>query len=518
MKKHFMFLCFFLFLVTTVSAQVVQTMYFDRFTHYDLDDWITYAPGTDITAVEIGEDYVYFGTRFGGILRYHLYENYWDFPFTTSSGLRSNAILKLSYDENNRKLYAQTSKGVDVFDFGFNYWQPFNGTMPPQRQPLNIEVTEFKKDKRSNQFPPYYRPSFSELPDFFTGREYLFRPPNEIVDSYNRIFHIKGEMIADKFNRLWVATDGLGPAVASLTDNTLKIMPQSLPNIYPHDLIFDGDDIWIGGQSNGYIPSGICLWRGNPDSWYYFEAGLIRGIYDHNIHAITGAKRYIFFGSQQGLIRYDKKKKRWETFTRQQRLLSEKINDLYIYKNTLFIATDRGFNWMDLGYDEINRSKNRKLNNIPVTRIAATDSSLLFATPYGIYQYFPEKDSLALLKTGSSVMDVQIGAVGVHHDSLWFAGQNGVAYFDPLHKSWQSFTQIRFKFYDIAFTPGNVWFATSEGLLKYVIKQNYWYLYTTQDGLAHNTVYRIDVDDVDLWLSTQSGITIFRWYRPGRVE
>ncbi len=502
----------------SANAQVVQTMYFDRFSHYDVDDWVTYAPATDITAVEIGDDYVYFGTRFGGILRYHLYDDYWDFPFTTSSGLRSNVILKLSYDENNRKLYAQTPKGVDVFDFGFNYWQPFSGDMPPPRQPLNVEVRAFKKDRKSFQFPPYYRPSFNELPDFFTDRRYLFRPPDEILDPYNRVFHIKRQMVTDKFNRLWIATDGLGPAVANLTDNTLKVVTQSLPNIYPHDLYFDGEDVWIGGESNGYVPSGICLWRVRPDSWQYFEAGLITGIYDHNIQAIAGKGRFVFFGSQQGLVRYDKKKKEWETFTRRNRLLSENINDLCVYKNTLFIATDRGFNWMDIGYDLIHQPKNKKLNNIPVTKITVTDSSLLLATPYGIYQYFPESDSLMLLKTKSSVLDVQIGALGIFNDSLWFAGQNGVAFFDPVTKHWNSFTQVRFKFYDIAFTPGNVWFATSEGLLKYVVQQNYWYLYTTKDGLAHNTVYRIDVDDIDLWLSTPAGITIFRWYRPGRNE
>ena len=504
--------------ILPLQAQVVETIYFDRFPHYDIDDWITYAPATDITAVEIGDDYVYFGTRFGGILRYHLYDDFWDFPFTTSSGLRSNAIFKLSFDENNRKLYAQTPAGIDVFDFGFNYWQPFNGTMPPPRQPLNIEVREFKKDHHSFQFPPYYRPSFNELPDFFAGRNYMFRPPDEIIDPYNRVFHLKKQMIADKFNRLWLATDGLGPAMANLTDNTLTILPQSLPNIYPRDLYFDGNDIWIGGESNGYIPSGICLWKGNPESWQYFEAGLVNGLYDHNIQAITGKGRYVFFGSQQGLVRYDKKKNSWQTFTRHHNLLSERINDLFIFKNTLFIATERGFNWMDINSSTIKRSKNLKLNNIPVRQIAATDSTILLATTYGIYQYFPKQDALSLLKTGASVMDMQIGAISVYHDSLWFAGRNGVAFFDPLKKEWHSFTQIRFKFFDIAFTNGTVWFATSEGLLKYDLAQNYWYLYTKQDGLAHNRIYHIDVDGDDLWLSTPAGITIFHSYRPGRNE
>ena len=98
-------------LFLSLPAQSIQQIYFDRFTHYTIDDWITYAPATNITAVEIGDDYVYFGTRSGGILRYHLFDDYWDFPFTTSSGLRSNTILSLSYDPAQRRLWLLEGDG-----------------------------------------------------------------------------------------------------------------------------------------------------------------------------------------------------------------------------------------------------------------------------------------------------------------------------------------------------------------------------------------------------------------------
>ncbi len=518
MKKTILFFSLFFLLASASKAQVIQRIYFDRFTHYNIDDWVTYAPATDITAVEIGDDYVYFGTRFGGILRYHLYDDYWDFPFTTSSGLRSNQILALSYDSNSRLLYAKTPKGVDVYNFAFQYWLPAQRDMPEPRQPDAEEIKYYQKEKNKARFPAYYRPSLKELPDLFTDRTYLFRPPDEILDPYNRIFHLKDIGVVDKFNRLWIATDGLGPAWINLNDNTLHLMRRSIANIYPQDLFFDGADIWVGGIRNGLEPAGICLWQNDPDVWFYYEEGLVTGIANDNVNAIDGTQRYIFFGTELGVVRYDKKKNDWTTFTRAQRLLSEKINDLLVVGNTLYIATDRGFNWLDIGYKNIQRSRDTKLNSIPVSRMAADDSLLYLATPYGIYQYDPNNDRVSVMKTGSAVFDVNVDVVGVYLDTLWFAGSGGVAFFDPKTKHWNSFTQIQMRFYDIAFTGGTVWFGTDQGLLKYEAARNYWYLYTTRDGLADNHVYRIDIDDVDLWLSTRGGVTVFRWYRPGKTE
>jgi len=69
------FIVIFLAVNTILFGQVINRMQFDRFTHYRGDDWITYAPARFITSIDIGDDYVYFGTRNGGILRYHMYDN-----------------------------------------------------------------------------------------------------------------------------------------------------------------------------------------------------------------------------------------------------------------------------------------------------------------------------------------------------------------------------------------------------------------------------------------------------------
>lgn len=518
----FFLLFTFYFFLLPLSAQVIHQMDFDRFSHYKIDDWITYAPATVITSVDIGEEYAYFGTLNGGILRYDLYENNWEYPYTTSSGLSSNRILRVVFDAASQRLYAQTSAGIDEYNRGFNYWQPsYSDELPPRRAPQDVEIADFQS-RKNYRFPPYYRPALAELPDFFTDRDLLFRPPDEVLDTYNRIFKLNPERMVDKFRRLWLSSDGLGVGRADLNNFNLKFSAPSISNIFPRDLYFDSAAVWIGGVSSGSQPAGISLWNFEDDTWRYFEAGLISGFYNDNIYAITGNRQFIFFASDLGMVQYNKESGNWRTFTSAQRLNADKVNDLIFWSDRLFIATTRGFNWMEGSFNRIQESADRTLRNISVLKILAQDSTLLLSTNYGIYQYFPQRDQIQFMTTGSAILDVGITAINARNDSLWLAGQDGIMFFDPLKKEWRSFTyiaqQLNGKINDIAFTDQLIWFATESGLLKYDMKRDYWYLYTKKDGLADNRVYHIDVNADELWLSTRGGVTIFIWQREGRVE
>jgi len=193
-----LFITAFIFTSLSLRAQVVHTKNFDRFSRYEISDWITYAPASYVTSVDVGDTYVYFGTRDGGILRYNLYEKMWDFPYTTSSGLRSNHIkdLVFSYVDDGSQnwqshvLYALTDKGIDEYIPAFEYWRPaYAKSLPPKKHPTSQDIQDFKK-QGDFLFPEFYRPKNKELPDFFMERNYMFRMPNEILDSENRIFKI----------------------------------------------------------------------------------------------------------------------------------------------------------------------------------------------------------------------------------------------------------------------------------------------------------------------------------------
>ncbi len=509
-------------LVSVLKAQTVHTLSADRFTHYQPDDWVTYAPATEITSIDIGDEYVYFGTRDGGILRYQFYDRLWDYPLTISNGLRSNHIFKIVYDPDSRRLFARTEKGIDVYRTGFGYFEPATRSeMPRQQTPSAEEIKAFHAS-RSFRFPEFYRPSNSELPDFFTSRSYLFRAPDEILDPYNRIFHINGDRVADKFGNLWLATDGLGVAYSEAGAWNLTLNSHSIPNIAPRDLFLDKDGVWIGGAALGREPGGITFWNDSLETWRYYEARYLSDINSDNVFCITGNRHFIFLGTDMGLTRYDKKSKTWNSLLSFNRLRSAQINDLKFIRKRLYIATDRGLYWMFPSSSNIERIADNKLNNLAVYKIATMDKQLLLSTAYGLYSYNPNTEQFSLFETRSALPDFHFTAVSVRNRHIWLAGNAGVAHFNPKHNNWTSFTQLQYQldadYYDIAYAGDILWFATSKGLLKYDGKRNFWYRYTTHDGLASNRVFHIDVAGDYLWLSTAAGVTVFRWYSDNRVE
>jgi len=509
-------------MVNNLYPQVIHTLYFDRFTHYEGDDWVTYAPASYITSIDIGDDYVYFGTESGGILRYHLYDRFWDYPFTTSNGLSDNRIIRLTFNPDDRRLYARTASGLDYYDRGFEYWRPAQEfLLTGSRKPDPVELSNFHK-QGDFRFPSYYRPSIDELPNFFMDTDYIYQPDGTIFDKHNRSFSITSRMV-DPWNKLWFGTDGLGIGVADLDNIDIKMIPRSLPYIRPRDVLVEHNNLWIGGISHLNLPAGITRWNTKSDSWSYFEDPYNYDIYNDDVRVIEKSGKTVFFGTELGLVLYNKAKRHWKSFTIRHGLESNLIYDLFTHSNELFIATDEGMNWYDPSIERVNESADTRLDNVPVNMIdALDDSTLVLATRNGLYNYHIQLDRFSVFQTGSALLDVRVSAVAVHDNRLWISNEYGISYQEIESGDWKSFTglsnQADVSSRDIAFTENVVWFATRSGLLKYDFERDYWYLYTTKDGLVHNDIYHIDIDGDFMWLSTAAGLTSFRWWSPDRLE
>ena len=508
-------------LINILSAQIVHRLTADRFTHYKLNDWVSYAPALNITSIDIDENYIYFGSQSGGILRYDKYADTWKSPFTTSSGLRSNIIIQVVYNPNEGFLYAKTPAGIDVFKPAENYWQPSSRfQMPTPRTPEESDLRSYRRgEKEAFRFPIFYRPRDSELPDFFTNVYLTYHLGGIIYDQYNREFGFTDRII-DSWQRLWIGTNGFGPMKASMDNVYLESLPQSIPYISPRDVHIDDDDLWIGGLRNAESIGGITHWKRRRNEWHFFEAPFISQLYKDDVFSIDGNERYILFATLLGITVFDKKKDRWKTYGAIHGLEGDKVLDVIVLRDTAYIATEYGINWLDLKSMKISETFQTTLDNVFVNQLAHDGNLLWAATRFGLYSINPTTDDITFHASRAALPDYNLTAIEIIDDQIWIANKNSIAFWDRKKDQWHSFPGLilHAEIRDIAHTKNTLWFATDKGLLKYDQKKNYWRIFTEMDGLISNNTYHIDPEGKQLWISTDKGITSFRWRRKGRID
>lgn len=503
-------------IISPAYAQVIHTLSFDRFSHYEADDWITYAYSNHITSIDIGPENVYFGTRQGGILRYNLFDETWLFPLTESQGLRSNRISNVVFDYASGQLFAKTDKGVDVFNLAFQYWQPTGDQLPDKK------TAEYSRKNNSNdfRFPPFSRPTVNKWPAFFVNDGYELLLDGLILNPDNFEYR-PTDRIVDNWYKLWIGTNGAGVGRADLDLLQLDFIQNSIPDIEPRDVHIVKSKIWVGGLSKMKNERGIGQWDLAEDRWTYFKAGIRRGLVSDQVYVICSIKNNVFFGTEQGLLSYNMKNERWKKY-HTSILKRDRIYDLAEMNHLLFIASENGLFVLDTKSKIIDQLGSPSLNQTKISNLAGADSLVFAATVRGIYKFNINQQTTELLKSRTAIADNFITALGFINDSLWFSSAKGIGLFDIKQNSWKSFPAINLDINtnvkDIKISDNHIWFATQSGLLKYDSYRDYWYLYTREDGLADNRIYNIEIDNDYLWLATDKGITRFRWYSEDRFE
>jgi len=155
-----------------------------------------------------------------------------------------------------------------------------------------------------------------------------------------------------------------------------------------------------------------------------------------------------------------------------------------------------------------------------VNQIDYDNGKIWAATRFGLYSIDIDNDIIKFHPSKAALVDFNLSAIEIMNDEIWIANENGIAYWNIKNNKWHSFPGLNFhaQINDIAITDNICWFATDKGLLKYNRENNYWRLFTKKDGLISKKIHHIDPEGDDLWISTEAGITLFRWYSESRID
>lgn len=502
-------------LLNLAHPQVINQISFDRFSHYDPDDWITYAYSNHITAIDFSDDYIYFGTNGGGILRFNLWDEKWDFPLTTSTGLRSNRIQKVVFSPTTNELYATTEVGVDSYIESFGYFTPYGFSAPLSMQADSLGAFD-------NTFPPYARPPIDSWPNFITEPGYEIMLDGTIYNEDSQLFRVT-DKIVDKWNRLWFGTNGAGIGIVDLNSQRVDFLTQSIVSNAVNDIFIMNQNLWFGGKgSTAYNDRGITYWDYEYDLWSAYRAGFNFYNATDNVNIIEGKRANIFFGTDNGLLLYNNQAREWSSFSTLFPLKDYEIIDLCLLKNNLYIANTNGVFKYNISENYATQIAGNYIRQTKVNSLACSDTLIYIATNFGLFQYSPVKGTTKMITIKAALSGNFINTIAVGEDHLWLAANDGVAVYTFSDAKWISFPALNYslksRINHITLTEQFVWFATDAGLLRYDPINDYWYLYTRKDGLVSDKINRIDVDGDYLWLSTNKGVTLFAWNREGRKE
>lgn len=509
--------------MSVLHAQYIRRETFyseqERRTRYALDDWISYLEIERINSMAVGHSFLYIATENGGILRYELFQKYWEYPYTTSNGLTSNRVLDVAYDFGNGLLWAVTEDDTCIFKPAEQEW-----LCQSERSlwPFEYPESDFPDPSKKMQQNIYYPASFLEfLPHFFANGYWTLIEDWKLMDTHFDEFPISG-FLRDKWERIWFAIDGLGVGIGNQFSQRMDVVPLGLAHIRPAVMQYQQNDLWIGGEARrGEGRPGISLWRDGSGGWDFYQARWISSLPNNNVTDIEVTGDSVWFATDYGLSLYNRRKDSWYNYDQRQGLYSIQILDLLIHDGMLYIASEKGINTLHLASGLMRRVKDENVGLATVYQIAAQEDTLWAATNRGILRS-RDNGPWEVIRVPTAISDIPALTVENFKNEMWFSSPQGVFWYNAVTKKWESFPQmgleISARYFDLVVNEKSVWVSTAEGLLKYNRDMKFWRIFTVEDGLLSNQCFRLLLDGDFIWIANRRGITQFYWNNPARID
>ncbi len=531
--------------------------------NYRQGDWISYSVSRYVTSIAVGNRYVYFGTAQSGITRYDPFARRWDYPWTTSNGLADNEVWAVAYDNDTGFIWCASHTAISYYHATAERWTNF--FKDEFGLPLNDEVESigiapgkvlfetragrlFEANKfggvllvadkngiafpRSNEIRWFGKRARrrNALPQFFVSGGYLFDPSGVVEDNQFRSAEVV-TWVEDDWGNFWIGTWGLGAGRGDVRSLQLEMLDFGPGTAMIETLTFHDNVMWIGGIG-GQEPNraSITAWDFDRERWQYFESRNVGALRSNVVHGITGDGRNLWFATDYGLSRYDRRDRVWKTYTSFHGLSDNRVFDVAVDDSMLYVATANGIDAIAKRRLSLARKDSVRFHElspggltlVEVYDLELMDNLLWAATNRGVYVYDLKKRMGGFMDEPLGPVDRLINAISRYGHELWFASNSGIDVYDLEAKRWLGVPEGRF----FPNTPVNrviatkeaVWAATNEGVKKFDRRSKTWRNFTVEDGLLDNRVHAILLDGDYIWFGTARGLTQFLWHDPRRVD
>ncbi len=523
---------------------------------YRQGDWISYTVNRYVTSVAVGNEFVYFGTT-GGITRYNVFSNRWDYPFTTSNGLADNYITAVAFDQNTGILWCATTLGISYYHPTAEKWTNLFKDeigIPKYDDVVSIGIGEDRVyfETRGGRL---YEGSVTggnvslssdgiraeapgvrwfgervmrhqKLPLFYMNDGFFFMPEGYVQDFRLRRAEVSAAA-RDGWGFMWLGTWGFGAMKGELRTEELVMLPFGLYSRHVNALALDRNGLWIGGLNRGIDRSGITYWDQVRQRWRYFESRFIGQLLTDEINRMVVAGDSLFCATRFGLSIYDMANDRWTKFTLFDGLVKDNVNDVLVEDGFAWVATDGGLNLIKL--QPVDKDSERVVevaaDDLHLRRVFDIERAGRFlwaATEFGVYRFDVENQIGGFVDEVNSPGGRMVTCIARYQNELWFGSTRSINVYDLKTGQWLGAPEKNIflpgPVRAIAVDGAAVWAGTDAGVLKYNRKTRDWRRFTVEDGLIDNQVNVILIDGDYVWFGTSQGLTLFFWNDPNRID
>ena len=530
---------FFFFLFTTLILAQPRVKYRPF-------DWLLFKEPGKINSLSEGYEYLYIATSHGGIYRYSLYSNQYDFPITTAQGLQSNNITGVHFDHNTGIIwasspgflqYSYTREGdwrqINLVDLGLRSNDRISRIGNSENYVwAEANVVYIKMDKTSGILSGIY-PRPDELNINWSSDQYSIQ--NEISDIVNNYTIMSGWMVSgsqfiDNYGRYIDITSGLvgshNDVWIGSSDGTLFHGNKTMQAIFPTEfgvrgsnieaLSLDANNLWIGSKDY-QISRGITRLNINNFQADHYDFDITVNMNLTEVHSILNFGSDLWLGGNGVVLVFDKDDNYWRTLGADRGIPDTDITSMVGDSNYIWIGSYYGIRQLDrrtrreepMGFEYL-------FNNHPVYDLDINDYGVWIASRTGIYLYDKNNPQIMnALSLGISYLDFPVSRVTSIYQNkniLYFATNIGIVTFDMSEEIWDMLiSAAEYKGLDVSdmLVVGKFCFiATQQGLFRINQKSHRVREYNFEFIGSVNTIKHMDKF---IWIGTSEGLIRFKW-------
>ena len=538
-KKRMVLTRFFFFLFTTLILAQPRVKYRPF-------DWLLFKEPGKINSLSEGYEYLYIATSHGGIYRYSLYSNQYDFPITTAQGLQSNNITSVHFDHNTGIIwasapgflqYSYTREGdwrqINFVDLGLRTNDKISRIGNSENYVwAEANAVYIKMDKTSGIISGIY-PRPDELNIKWSSDQYSIQ--NEISDILNNYTIMSGWMVSgsqfiDNYGRYIDITSGLvgshNDVWIGSSDGTLFHGNKTMQAIFPTEfgvrgsnieaLSLDDNNLWIGSKDY-QISRGITRLNINNFQADHYDFDITVNMNLTEVHSIFNFDNDLWLGGNGVILVFDKDDNYWRTLGADRGIPDTDITSMVGDSNYIWIGSYYGIRQLDrrtrreepMGFEYL-------FNNHPVYDLDINDYGVWIASRTGIYLYDKNNPQIMnALSLGISYLDFPVSRVTSIYQNkniLYFATNIGIVTFDMSEEIWDMLiSPAEYKGLDVSdmLIVGKFCFiATQQGLFRINQKSHRVREYNFEFIGSVNTIKHIDKF---IWIGASEGLIRFKW-------